>query len=208
VDDRVSLGGGADRAFLRLCAGLGLFGLICMILANIIGSVLVPGHDPVADTISDLGAGRYEIIQDMGFYTYAGGVLALALGLAHVHPGGWRWTLGTFALVVLAGLTVVIGARNEYGDGENEGVVIHIYLVYGLALILLAAPLLLRDGLYGWGDLQGRAATGFALLWLITSPVFFFLPTGVDGLYERGLGVLATAWLSVMAIGLWRHTDL
>jgi hypothetical protein len=195
-----------DTGFIKLCAILAMAGYALMILGNIVGSIVVPGHDPVADTISDLGAGEYEIIQDVAFYAYAGGLLVLALGLAHVHQGGWRWTLGIFAIVVLAGLTVVIGARNEYGDGDNEGVVIHIYLVYGLSLMLLAAPLLLWQGLKNWSDLQAKCAVGFAILWLITSPVFFFMPTAYDGAWERGLGLLATAWLAVVTAGLWSHS--
>lgn len=194
-----------DDGFLQLCAGLSLFGFVCMIGGNIVGSIMVPGHDFVADTISDLGAGRYEIIQDVAFYAFAGAVMVLAMALAHVHPGGWPWTGGVFALAVIGSLTVVIGARNEYGDGDNEGVVIHIYLVYGLALMLLAAPLLLWRGLQDWGVVYARVAIVFAVLWLIAAPIFFFMPTAYDGLWERGLGVLALVWLTSLAIGLWRR---
>ena len=194
-----------DAGFLRLCAALAILGFALMIVSNIVGSVIVPGHDVLADTISDLGAGRYEYIQDIGFYTYAGGLAALALGLSHLHSGQNRWSYGVFGLTAIALLTVVIGARNEYGDADHDGWVIHIYLVYALAFFIATVPFALRDGLRRWGRTYQRWAGLFGGAWWLAAPIFFFLPTQWDGAWERGLGLAATAWFSMLAVGLWRQ---
>lgn len=196
-----------DRFFLRCCAVLAFTGYAAIILANIAGSIIVPGHDPMADTISDLGAGRYEIIQDLGFYGYAAGLTALSMALANLHPGGMRWTTGLFAVAIVAALTIVIGARNEYGDNDSDGVVIHIYLVYGLALLIGIAPFALRDGVRHWGESYARISVVFGIVWWVAAPVFFFMPTGWDGAWERGLGVAATAWFTLITVGVWREAD-
>ncbi len=193
------------RGFLRFCAGMCWLGILLLIAGNIIGSTVVPGHDAVADTVSDLAAGEYEYIQDIAFYGFAVGVACLALALAYEHPGGWQWSYGVVAILVLALLIVLIGARNEYGDGDDAGFESHIYLVYALTFIFLTAPLALRNGLSLWHDPQSRAAMVFAVLWLVLAPVFFVMPTAYDGLYERALGVLASIWLGYLALGIWRR---
>ncbi|WP_230374186.1 DUF998 domain-containing protein [Pontivivens ytuae] len=130
-----------EPAMLRICAALALLGCVALIGGNVVGSLVVPDHDWVADTVSDLAAGEWEIIQDVALYGYAGGLLALALGCANAHPGGLWWSASVFGLAVLALLVTVIGARNEYGDGDNEGIVIHLYLVIGLGMLFTLVPL-------------------------------------------------------------------
>lgn len=193
----------SDSAFLKFCAALAVFGVLAMLGGNIVGSIVVPNHDPVADTISDLAAGRYEIIQDVALYGYAAGFIALALALANLHTQSKRWSLGIVSLVTIAALIIVIGARNEYGDNDSEGVVIHIYLVYGLGVLLAIAPFALARGLSEIGAGFGFAARLFGGLWLLSAPVFFFLPTAYDGAYERGLGILASLWVLNVAYATW-----
>lgn len=194
-------------AFLKFCAALAWLGFVLMILSNIIGSMVVPDHDVLADTISDLGAGKYEYIQDIGFYTYAGGLCALALAMAHLHAGDARWSYGIIGIATVALLTVVIGARNEYGDDDNDGIIIHIYLVYVLAFFIATVPFAIRRGLERWSLSQRRWAGIFGGVWWLTAPVFFFMPTGYDGAWERGLGLAATAWFAYLALGVWRTAE-
>lgn len=191
-----------SRGFLKLCAGLMVLGAISIVAGNILGTVIHPTHDPIADTISDLGAGEYEIFQDVALYGYAIGILGLALGLAHRHDGSKRWTTGICALVAVAGLVIVVAARNEYGGGDNEGAVIHVELVCALGALLVVAPLCLARGLRHIGQWFGTASVGFAVLWTFAAPVFFFLPTSIDGGYERALGVLVTLWFLSVARAL------
>ncbi len=190
--------------FLRVLAWVAILGAVGLIGGNIAGSIVVPGHDFVADTVSDLAAGKYEIIQDVALYGFAATLLALSLAASHLHDGKRRWSLLTLALALLAVTVVIIGARNEYGDNDNEGVVIHIYLVYALGFLFA--------GVFLIGELEGSRIAAFVppvswvclVLWTIGAPVFFFLPTGMDGLWERGLGVICVVWCVTFAWAL-RH---
>lgn len=184
---------------LITCGVIGFGGCLAAIIGNIAGGMLVPDYDWVADTISDLGAGKYEWIQDFAIYAYVGSLIACAIGAAHHHLGGKRWSSGIFCLTLLALTVTVIGARDEYGDSDHDGIVIHQYLVYGLGVLFAVMPLLMAKGMgreaphYRWMSM----ATAF--LWTIAAPVFFFLPTGIDGLYERGLGLIAIFWVSTFS---------
>lgn len=182
---------------------IGAVGTLILIGGNVLGSMLVPNHDWVADTVSDLAAGRYEIIQDVALYAYASALVALAIGAAHVHLDGDRWNASIASLCILALLVVVIGARNEYGDGDNEGVVIHIYLVYGLGVFF---TLLFFCAAKGMGEVSRsyrRLSIVCGVLWVLGAPIFFLLPTGFDGAWERGLGLITAAWALGFAHLLW-----
>ncbi|MCE8005782.1 MAG: DUF998 domain-containing protein [Aestuariivita sp.] len=169
------------------------------VLGNIIGSIVVPDHDWVADTVSDLAASKYEIIQDVALYCYTGSLVACALGAAHYHLDGTRWNIGIACLSLLAICVVIIGARNEYGDQDNEGIVIHIYVVYVLGLVFAALFVLLARGMSKIARRYAAVSYCCAALWIICAPIFFFMPTGYDGAFERGLGVIAVVWTVTFA---------
>ncbi|MGR3484831.1 MAG: DUF998 domain-containing protein [Paracoccaceae bacterium] len=193
----------AERPELLMAmAALGAAGVVALVVGVLWAQAAVPGHDWVADTISDLGAGELEWIMDFGLYAFASGLAGLSVAAAHAHLGGRRWSWGVICLLILAGLVMVIGARDEYGDDDPGGVVIHMYLVYGLGVFFTIMPLLLATGLDGW---PRRALIGLGVLWLASSPVFFALPDDVDGLYERALGVVAGAQVLVLSWLFWRR---
>lgn len=184
---------------LIVCGLLGFFGAASLIVTNAIGSMVVPDHDWMADTVSDLAAGEYEWIQDFGLHAYAAGLLACAIASAHYHLGTGKWSLGILCLAVLALCVEIIGARNEYGDGDDEGIVIHIYLVYGLGVFFTAAPLLMASGLGRIRPIYKWISIGCGLLWAGAAPVFFLLPTGIDGAWERGLGIITIVWVCILS---------
>jgi hypothetical protein len=190
--------------FLRILALVAIGGCIGLMLGNIVGSIVVPGHDWIADTVSDLAAGRYEIIQDFALYTFAATLLALGLASAHLHDGEGRWTGLTLSLVALAAIVTIIAARNEYGDRDSDGVEIHIYLVYLLGALFAAVFALMAME----GKRIGRGLTVVSWiclgLWAIGAPIFFILPTDWDGAWERGLGIIALVWSAVYANALLR----
>lgn len=188
--------------FMTILVWLTILGAIGLVGGNIVGSIVVPNHNFAADTVSDLAAGRYEIIQDVSLYGFASSLFALGLASAHVHNGISRWSLMTFCLVLLALCVVIIGARNEYGDGDNDGIVIHIYVVYALGILFTAVfALMALEG--GWiaGYLSTVSWVCLAL-WAVAAPIFFIMPTEWDGLWERGLGIIAVIWSIVYAIAL------
>lgn len=189
--------------FLRFCAAVGVFGVVSMVVGNIIGSLVVPGHDAMADTVSDLGAGRYEIIQDVALYCLAAGIVALSLGAAHCHAGQQGWSAGTVMLATIAATVVVIGARNEYGDGDSDGVVVHIYVVYLMGILFFAAPLAMAAGLRTRSRAMARLAVGLALAWGVGAFLYFNAPDSIDGGVERAIGLIAMAFLLLLARFFW-----
>lgn len=188
-----------ERPYLLIvCALLGFLGCVSLVAGTLVAQQLVPDHDWVAETISDLAAGRMEIVMDVALYGFAAGIIATALAAAHAHLGGIGWSGGILALALLAAVVTVIAARNEYGDGDDEGVVIHIYLVYALGLLFALVPLLMSTGAARDSRWSCRALRGLGILWAVASPVFFLVPTAYDGLYERLLGLVAAAVVCVL----------
>ena len=76
--------------------------------------------------------------------------------------------------------------------------VIHIYLVYALGLIMLTVPWLLSRGFADISSFLAKSLKVISLLWLVSAPPFFFLPTGIDGVYERYLGLIAMAMVVLL----------
>lgn len=174
-------------------------GCDALAISILIADFVVPDHDWVADTISDLGAGKYEFIVDIGLYAFSAALIALALLAAHVHLGDWRWSVGILSLAVFGLLVFLIGARNEYGDGDNAGWVIHTYLVYGLGVTMTVACFTVANGAGLPGGVHGKVLIGLGIVWVISAPVFFILPDTIDGVYERYLGVISFAMVITLA---------
>jgi len=168
-------------------------------IAVLIADFVVPDHDWIADTISDLGAGKFEFIVDIGIYALSSALIATSLMAAHVHLGGWRWSLGAVGLAVLGLIVFLIGARNEYGDNDSEGVVIHVYLVYALGFLMATVPALMAKGASRVGSGFERGLVAISILWGLSAPIFFFLPTAIDGIYERYLGLIAFTLICLLS---------
>lgn len=192
-----------DSFLLAICGVTGLAGSLALVLTNIIGSLLVPDYDWVADTISDLAAGRYEIIQDLGFYGFAGSLVACALGAANVHSGTRRWSVGLIGLALMAALVVVIGARNEYGDNDARATWgVHLGIVSALMLAFLVTALALSRGMAAVRPAYGTLTLACVGIFVVSGAAFFLAPTGYDGLVERVVGLVAITWASAFSVML------
>jgi hypothetical protein len=166
---------------------------------------MVPDYNWMTDTISDLGAGRLELIMDFALYGFAAGLFATALAASHIHCGRMRWSTGILCLSILAALVVIIGARNEYGDGDSHGIVIHDYLVFLLGALFFLAPALMA-----WDIAKISKSAKWMLLalggiWAVLAPVFFLVPTSIDGLLERMLGLVACGIVSTLCVVFINH---
>ncbi|HEY9039517.1 MAG TPA: DUF998 domain-containing protein [Roseovarius sp.] len=188
-----------ERPWLLISFGvIGVLGCAALIVGTAVAAAVVPGHDWIADTISDLAAGRYEIIMDVALYGFAAGLMTTALAASHAHMGAAGWSVGIVSLAILAVLVTVIAARNEYGDKDNEGVVIHMYLVYALGALFLLTCAVMQAGLRASGhNIAAAALIGLGATWAIISAIFLMSATSVDGLIERILGLVACAILMV-----------
>lgn len=185
-----------------LTRALGWYAILgCAIFAIsiLIADFVVPEHDWISDTISDLGAGRFEFIVDIGIYAFSASLISIALLAAHIHLGRWPWSVGVVGFAALGLIVFLIGARNEYGDSDSDGVVIHIYLVYALGFLFAALPLAMAHDTDRIGHGNARLLTGLSALWTLSAPIFFFLPDSIDGTYERYLGLIAFAITISMA---------
>ncbi|MEF2553453.1 DUF998 domain-containing protein [Aurantimonas sp. A2-1-M11] len=183
-----------ERPYLLMTlAGIGILGCAVLIIGTFVAQALVPDHHWVSDTISDLAAGEWEIVMDVALYGFAAGLFAVSLAAAHAHLGRTGWSIGVVSFAILAALVIIIGARNEYGDGDDDGVVIHIYLVYGLGALFTLAPLCMAGGIGHHSTWARRVLIGLALVWAVLCPVFLLSPTSIDGLLERALGLIACA---------------
>ena len=191
---------GQERPWLLISfSAIGIAGCVALVIGTMIAAMVVPGHDWVADTISDLAAGRHEIIMDVALYGFAAGLMATALAAAHAHLGAGGWSVGVASLAILAALVTVIAARNEYGDKDNEGVVIHMYLVYALGALFLLTCAVMQAGLRASGHkAAGIALIGLGAAWALISAIFLMSATSVDGLIERILGLIACAIIATL----------
>jgi hypothetical membrane protein len=192
---------------LRGMSILAMVGPVIFFVSILIADFVVPDHDWIADTISDLGAGEYEMIVDVGIYSYAGALLAISVGAAHAHLGGRGWTFGIYALILTGIVVLLIGARNEYGDGDNEGPVIHIYFVYAIYALFAAVPWGMSKGAGAIRGAYGLVCKAVSVAWVPLAPIFFLLPTDIDGIYERFLGLITFVFVYVMALVLRGRAD-
>jgi len=176
---------------IRVLSLFAVFGCLALAGSILVADFVVPNHDWVADTISDLGAGRYEFIVDIGLYAFAFALICLAVLAAHVHLGGWDWSVGIFALTLFGLLVFLIGARNEYGDNDSDGWVIHTYLVYAVGITMTVACFALARGAARVSPRYRTILIATGIVWVASAPVFFFLPTDIDGIYERYLGAMS-----------------
>lgn len=188
-----------NTGFMLFFGWYAVLGCAIFAISIAIADFVVPHHDWIADTISDLGAGKYEYIVDIGIYAFSGSLFAVALLAAHVHMGRWDWTLGIIGLAIMALVVFLIGARNEYGDQDQDGTVIHIYLVYALGALMTLVPFSMVRGARRAGSGYGTALVIIGLVWMCAAPVFFFLPDAVDGVYERGLGLVSFALVATLS---------
>ena len=187
---------------LRGMAAIALAGPVIFAIAILIADFVVPDHDWIADTISDLGAGPYEFIVDIGIYAYSAALLACAIGSAHAHLGGKGWSLGLYGLLATGLIVFLVGARNEYGDADRDGTVIHVYLVYALGVAFTVIPWAMSAGAGAIDRRLGWVCRTVTALWIPMAPVFFLMPDGWDGLYERGLGLVTACFVVAIALAL------
>ncbi|QFT94268.1 hypothetical protein FIU86_15570 [Roseovarius sp. THAF9] len=189
------------RPVLMILLGiLGIAGCISLVLGTFIAPFYVPNYNWWSDTISDLAAGESEIIMDVALYGFAIGVMATALAASHDHLGRSGWSIGVVSLAAIAGIVVIVGARNEYGDGDNEGVVIHIYLVYMLGALFTIVPATMTSGLRRVAPWAARAMIAFGAVWVVLAPIFLTMGTRWDGLVERIMGLAAAGVITVLSL--------
>jgi len=165
----------------------------------------------VRDTISDLAASKSENtpadqLVDLGLYAFVFSVLATTYGLLRWRIDRLDWKIGSWLLVVVAICIVFVAGYEAYTSGE--GPVIHRYLVYGIGFGFPLTVLLTAGQFYEIKKWLGTALYALGVVWLVLGPIFFFIPTEWDGLYERMLAGLMLAWFITMGVMIWDDPDI
>ncbi|WP_409432836.1 DUF998 domain-containing protein [Litorimonas sp. RW-G-Af-16] len=188
----------------RVLGGVALLACAIVLLCDVTMWFLVKGYNPISQTISELAAGPHHWLQDTGIVVFVIGTFCLAIDLFIRGEKGWKPWLVRIAMVLICVDIAMIALWNEYGDGVPGGLEIHIYLV---ALLYPLVPIILWFGTSVLPARHGKFSTiakVTAIAWLALAPIFFILPTRIDGLYERFLGCIM---IGAVAIAAWRLID-
>ena len=181
---------------LAFCGALGLAGAAGLIGFGLIAQLQVPSHDPVAETISDLGDGPGAVWMDLGFYVQGTGLAALGLGATHAHLGRWGWSLGAACLVLLGAVVALLGAFDEFHTRPvpTEAYTVHTRLTFALVPLYVLGMVGMAAGAARVARAFGPLLLGSAAVLALLGPLFYVVPTGYDGLVERLLLLPGLAW--------------
>lgn len=182
-----------------ICGIIGIIGCIAATATDIIGIIVVKDHNPISETISSLAIEKSAWIQDIGLDFYAAGMIACGIGLYVWNLDGLRWKIGTVLLGLLGIDVILIAEHNQYAGREGVGASIHIQCVYALAVLFAAITLLLSFGLRRVGRNWYRYSLGTAIVWTVLAPIFFFVPTNIDGAYERFISLITISWVAAIS---------
>ena len=184
--------------YLKTMVFIGFISCLITVATSVYAPFQVPDYNWISDTISDLAAGDSELIMDLGIYSLASAQIAVALGTSHLYLDGKRWLGGIICFVLLAVITIIIGARNEYGDSDNTGLVIHSYIVPILGVLFTLAPLLFAKGIGTISKKLKYSLVVLSIIWSISAISFYLVPTQYDGIFERFLGIIAISIISLI----------
>jgi hypothetical protein len=189
----------------RLLAGAALAGCLIALLCDFVMWFLVSGYSPVAQTISELGAGPYQSVQDAGITAFALGTTALGTGLVLRGHGSTIAVAVRGAIYLLGIVVATIALYNEYGDGDVGGLEIHRYLVWAVyALVPFILFFACRAAPFENKSTE-RACRFTAIGWIVLAPFFKLVPDGWDGLYERCLALVMVGAVAIAACQLFRR---
>lgn len=190
----------------RRAAALAILSCVIVALADIVSWVLlVEGYNPIRETISALAVGGGSWLLDLGLWTFAGGCVALGLGMFRRRRGSWTWLLAAVSVLLLGPVIGVIAFFNEYAGQQNAGADIHLNAVYTLGILVALAASLVVPRLTVLDSRLARRGLIFAVAWVILAPLFFLVPDGWSGGYERGLALMLLGWVTAMSLLLLRR---
>ncbi len=190
--------------FYRLLALIAFAGCAIVLACDVLVWYLLEDFDPVSQTISDAGAGRYGWLADFGMVCFAIGLSALTLGLVLRGEDGTASYVVRIALVLLVLTICAMALYNEYGDGDSGGIIIHPYLVtlWGalVPVILWFAPTIPPRA----GKMLVASSRAVAVFWAVSAPFLAIVPDGFEGIYERALALIMITCAVVAAWQLFR----
>lgn len=191
----------------RILAAIGVLGCVAVAGADLAMWTLLDGYDPIGDTISDAAAGPHSWVMDAGLLAFALGIMALTAGLVLRGRGDARSWLLRAALVLLCIDLGLLALRNEYGDGDPGGLVLHdgFVVLWGVlvTLILWFLPVIPPVK----GDRFSKVARPLAIVWAAGAAFMELAPEAILGAYERGLGLILIAAVVGAAVRLYEAPE-
>lgn len=189
----------ANSKLLLVYGLIGLLGCISVVVTDLIGIVVVDGYNPIAQTISDLAINRKAWIQDIGLNLFAASFATCAVGLFSLNLGGWKWKTGAGMLLILAVDILIISEYDKYADRSSFGSTVHFTCVCVLGVLFTLAPALLSLSLHKVSRGWQLFSLWTAICWGVLSPIFFFIPNGWNGAYERFLSLIVILWVAFIS---------
>lgn len=173
--------------------------IIAVIIVDLVWGLTHDNYSYVTDTISDLAAGSNSMTMDVAMKVFSFAIMLLSFGLYHLgrehDVSSNRWLIGCAILVPLAIAIYFIASFDAYSnDTSSRALTIHRWLTYGLAAGFPLICFLMSRGIGKFSKAFARYSQIAGVLWIITAPIFMFLPTGYDGLYERMLAAQLLIW--------------
>ncbi|AWW75256.1 hypothetical protein CD351_12535 [Erythrobacter sp. KY5] len=195
----------------RVLGGIAIAGCVISVVMDFIGVGISDRVGMIQNTISNLAASKAEgtpadELADIGIYAFVVSVLATTAGLLRWRIDRLDWKIGSWLLVVVAVCVVLIAGYEAYTT--DEGPVIHYRLVYVLG-VAFPLTVLLTAGQF-WEISKGLGLSLYigGVAWAVLGPLFFFVPTGYDGAYERMLAGGMLAWFITMGVMIWDDPDI
>ena len=182
-----------------ICGIIGIFGCLAAIVTDIIGIVVVEKHNPISETISTLAITKSAWIQDLGLTLFAFGTIACAIALSRWKITKAKWKIGTLLLFLLGIDIILIAQHNKYAGREGVGAAIHLQCVIAMAILFTLTAILLASGLRKADRIWYRYSMATAIFWLVLAPIFFIMPTQVDGAYERFIAMIMIFWVAAIS---------
>lgn len=182
---------------LSVLGAIGIFGCISVVITDIIGALVVDGYNPITQTISNLAITEKAWIQDVGLNLFSASFAACGVGFLMLNLGGLRWKAGSSLLLLLAVDILIISEYDTYADADSFGATVHLACVIVLGVLFILAPWLTAFGLKHISRNHYLYSLATAGIWGAFSFVFFLIPTGWDGAYERALSLIVIAWVAL-----------
>lgn len=186
----------STSTILEICGFVGLFGCFSVVITDIIGAIVVDSYNPISQTISDLAINRKAWIQDVGLNLFAASFAAGGIGFLILNIGDWKWKAGSILLFVLAVDILMLSEFDQYANRDNFGSTVHLACVIILAAVFTLMPILTANGLSKVNRSWGYFNIITAFVWGIMSPVFFVVPNGWNGAYERLVSLIVIGWVA------------
>ena len=190
----------------RILGGITIAGSLTTVVTDLLGATLNEKVGLVRDTISDVAAGNYDDLADLGLYAFVLGVIAATVGLMRWRIDRNDWKLGAVALVIFAVAVTLVAGYEAYSTGNGHE--LHRYFVYTLGAAFPLAAVLTAGQMYEIDKRVGIACYALGGVFALLGPGPFMVSTSWDGLYERFLAFLMLAWFVIVGVMIWRDPDI